>query len=280
MDVFLAGTDVTLSVPLVDKSGNPINVSTVSYRVTDQDDIEVVANTSLSSFSEGSETADILVPALKNALATGASRGLRSVELTCLVGVNTVVILTAYGIELSDPLQVGVDSFQTYSQAEFAALSMPNTPGWDAASKEERIAALIDARLHICQLSFSQLNSNINWGQDSLNFVPEGSYSTNYISANGMFMFNGNLMLLTTEQFAKLPVRFLSALRSAQIAEADNILGGDPMEKQRRAGLTMEAVGESKQSFRTGKPLELPVSRRALAYLSFFVTFSKKIGRS
>jgi len=239
----------------------------------------VVASTSLSSFSDGDATAEILVPATNNALAASQARGLRSVELTCLMGVNTIVILTAYGIELSDPLQVGVNSFQTYSQAEFTAMQVPNIPGWDAASKENRIAALMDARLHVCQLNFSQLNSNINWGQDSLNFIPEGSFNTSYISMNGMFMFNGNLTLLTPAQFAKLPPKFLAALKLAQIAEADNILGGDPLEERRRSGVTSEAIGETKSSYRIGKPLELPVSRRALAYLSYFVSFSKRIGR-
>ena len=42
----------------------------------------------------------------------------------------------------------------------------------------------------------------------------------------------------------------------------------------------LESIGESRQMFRSTKPLDLPISKRALGYISQFVTFSKKIGRA
>lgn len=279
MNVFLAGTPVTLTVPLKDKSGNPLDVSAVAYRVVDQDGVEVVTSSPLAGFIASSPEALITVLAGSNALAAGALRELRSVELSCVVSDNTVVITQTYAVEVADPLQVGLNSFQTYLQAEFTSLSVPKIVGWDNASVSERIAALIDARSHICQLNFSQLNSNINFGQDSLNYVPEGTFPTNYAGNGNLFLFNGSLSLLSPEQFVKLPSRFKDALRLAQVAEADVILGGDPIEARRRDGLMLESVGESKQMFRPGKPLELPVSRRALSYLGQFVSFSRRIGR-
>lgn len=279
MNVFLQGTDVSLIVPLKDKGGNPISVTTVQCRVTDQDDVEVLAQHSVDSFSEGDSEVVIAVLAASNTLGAGIARALRSVELTCLVEGNTIVINTAYAIELADPLQVGINSFQSYASAEFVSLDIPNTPGWDAATNQERQAALIDARSHIVQLNFTQLNSTGNWGQDSLNYVPEGSYPTNYATQNGVFMFQGDLSLMSAEQFVLLPAKFKKALCLAQVAEADAILGGDPIEDRRHKGILMEAVGEVRQMFRSGKPLELPVSRRALGYISYFVSFSKKIGR-
>ncbi|MEB0029211.1 hypothetical protein QN372_00460 [Undibacterium sp. RTI2.1] len=279
MDIFLAGTAVNLITVLSDKSGNPLKVTSIEYRISDESGTELVPLQALSSFVAESPQAVIEVSAENNIIADTAALGLRAVELHCVVAGNTIVINTGYIVELADPLVVGTNSFQTYAQAEFNAVSLPNLAGWDKSSESERIAALSDARDHIVQLSFTQLNSNVNWGQDSLNFVPEGTYSTNYVSNGDMFLFNGNLALLTPLQFSKLPDKFKLALSKAQIVEADSILGGNVVDSRRREGLLLESIGEVKQMYRSGKPLDLPVSRRALSYLSYFVTFSKKVGR-
>lgn len=280
MDIFLTGTEVTLKVPLKDKAGNDLNVTSIQYRIIDQSNNELVPLTSLTTFVSGTHDATIVVPAEKNQIASTASEELRAVELHCLISGNTVIFNTGYVVSLADPLVPGVNSLQTYTQAEFTATGLPNLTGWASASESERIAALKEARDRIVMLSFTQLNSNINWGQDSLNFVPEGSYATNYVSSGSrMFLFNGNLALLRQEQFLKLPEKFLLALRKAQVVEADSILGGDQIDARRRQGLLLETIGEVKQMFRSGKPLNLPVSSRALGHLSYFITFSKKIGR-
>lgn len=279
MQAFSAGTDVTLSVPLTDRSGNVLNVSAVLVRVTDQDGGELLPQTALDGFTAGDEEAVVTVPAAKNALETGKSRALRVIELALTVGTNTTHRTARYAIEAVDPLVVGVNSFQTYPQADFIALSIPNLAGWSAAADAERINALIEARMRIVRLNFTMLNDNGQWGQNSLNYVPEGSYKTRYIGAAGMFLFNGDLDQLDATQFMGLPERFKFALRQAQVAEADAVLGGDPMAQKRQDGLISDAVGESRQAFRLTKPLELPVSRRALGYLSAFVSLNKRISR-
>lgn len=280
MDVFSAGTAVTLSVPLQDKSGNPLVVSAIEYRVTDENSVELVAASPLAGFALGMDTALITVAAAENTLSVGVARGMRNVILKCTVGGNSIYLHVSYAIEDADPLVVGTNSFMTYSQAEFTALSLPNLDSWNAADEQSRIAALMDARSHIVQLSFTPLNSNVNWGQDSLNFIPEGAYDTDYIGNSSMFLFNGNLDLLRPEQFKSLPTRFVDALKKAQVTEADALLGGNSIEAKRREGLVQDNIGESRQTFRQSKPLELPVCRRALGYLSYFITFSKRIGRA
>lgn len=273
MNAYLHGTDVALRVPLADASGNPISVTAIEYRVTDETGAEVVARGALAGFVSGAADAVVSVPATANALATGMSRGLRVVELFCTVEGNQIVLRASYAIQQPDPLVVGVNSFQSLASAHFVALDMPNILGWDNASDAERIAALIDARERICQLSFRALNRR---GQEYLDFVPEGVRDVGRYP----FGFTGNLKDLEPASFLRLPADFLAALNKAQVAEANVILGGDPVEAKRQDGLLMDVVGESRQQFREGKPLQLPVSRRALAYLSQFVTFSKAIGRA
>lgn len=292
MEIYLAGTPVTLTVPMQDRNGNALTVASISYRVVDQAGLEVVPLTPLASFVATATEAIIEITADVNNIApvpgtinsnqidAFAVRGVRTVELILNVGGNSVVLNKSYALEPTDPLVVGVNSFQNFPQAELTSLDIPNMPGWAGASDKEKIAAMVDARAHICQLNFWMLNSNINWGQDSLNYVPEGAYQSPYASGgNHLFIFNGNLSLLTPLQFDRLPARFKAALRLAQVAEADSILGGDPVDVRRREGLLSEAIGEVRQQFRAGKPLDMPVSKRALRYLSQFVSFAKKIGR-
>lgn len=272
MNVFLAGTDVTLSLPLLDSDGNALAVETIEFRVTDEAGAEVLPRAALVEFIAESATVEIPVLAVNNTLGEGVTRGARFIELFCIVGGNTVVLNGGYVIQNVDRLAVGVNSFQTYPMAIYTATDMANLPGWDAASDDARRAALMEARHHINQLSFNALTSGNGWGQDNLNYVAEGT-------RDGFMTDSASLDSLTPAQFMQLPERFRKALCLAQIAEADVILGGDPIEKKRLEGLVADMVGESKQMFRPKTPLRLPVSRRALGYLSLWVSFAKKIGR-
>lgn len=276
MDVFTAGTEVSVVVPLTDDAGNSLSVTSIAYRITDQNSF--LFSAPLDGFVAGSTQATVTVSAAVNTLTEGISQALRSIELRCtLAGGNSIDLTTSFAIARADTLEVGVNSFQSYAQAEFTSLSVPNIDSWNAASRVARQAALIDARSHICQLSFTPLNDSVNWGQDSLNYIPEGTRSTNYVG--GMLSPGGDLGLLTAEQYAQLPPRFLDALAKAQLVEADSILGGDTIERKRMNGLVQDVIGESSQTYRQGKPLEMPVSRRALRYLSLYITYAKRIGR-
>lgn len=282
MNVFRTATDVLLTIPLVDDSGNSLDATSISYRVIDADSAEIVPSSPVADFVASEAVVTVAIPAISNTLLAGVARGLRSVELLCITAAGTVAIVTNYLIETADPLILGVNSFQTLVQAEFTSASIPNLTGWNAASTRDRIAALMDARMHINQLNFAPINGNSMWGQDSLNFVPEGATNTNFVSGNGSWLYGGDLSLISVTQFLNLPPRFATALRLAQVAEANFILGGDPEEGKRQSGLVMDQIGESRQAWRnnTSKPLQLPVCRRALSYLGQFVTFARRTNRT
>ena len=296
LNLYLSGTDVTLTVPMTDSLGNALAVNSVSYYVTDMNENVIVPATALGSFTALDAVASITVPGADNTITdppaanaiTSAqidqfnTRELRTVVLECLLSSgNTVVLKQSYGIEHPDPLTVGLNSFLTLPNAELLSLDMTGLSAWSGASDQEKIGALITARQRICQLNFWLLNSNTNWGQDNMNYVPEGAYQTPYASAgqNNMFIFNGNLGLLTPKQFSNLPARFQTALKYGQVAEADFLLGGSDTLKKRQEGMILDEIGDVKQMYRAAKPLDLPVSKKTLWYLSAFVTFSKRIGR-
>lgn len=265
MDIFLAGTPVTLTVPLQDAAGNVIEVASVEYRIVKHDGSEVLARAALTDFAGGSEVV-VEIPASLNEVAaidpaTLTSdqieavfiRESRTVELFLVDPVgNTRLASATYALEPITTLIAGTNSFQTFSQAQLVALDIPALAGWRGAADKDKIAALIEARIRICQLRFT----NISEGADV-----------------------GDLSLVTPLQFGSLTAQFKLALSRAQVVEADAILGGDPVDVRRKEGLILESIGEVKQMFRGGKPLELPVSKRALKYLSPFVSFSQRIGR-
>jgi hypothetical protein len=280
LDVFLTSTEVTLSIDLVDDAGNALNVDAVQYRVVNQDGAVVVPLANLTTFAAGDPQATVIVAASVNAMATGNTREIRSVELVCETESGTLGFAKSYGLETLAPLVTGANSFQSFPMAELTAMDMPNLGGWDGASEQDKVRAMIDAREHICQLNFNLLNSNANFGQDQLAYVPEGQYQSSYVAQNSLFIFNGDLGILNETQFAALPERFKKALRQAQLAEANAILGGESNEARRQSGIIEDEIGESRQRYRDSKPLQLPVSRRALGYLSGYVTFSKRIGRA
>lgn len=279
LDVYLTNTAVTVTVDLIDADGNSLNVTSVDYRVVDQDDRVLVARTPLTTYNAGDVQATVTISSALNALATGNVRETRTVEFIVTTDVATVGLVKTYGIENLDPLKTPDNSFQSFAMAELTAMSIPNISAYNAASEQQKIAALMDAREHIVQLNFNLLNSNVNFGQDQLAYVPEGQFVSSYVARNSLFIFNGNLGLLNATQFAALPDKFKRALRQAQIAEADAILGGDA-EQGRSQGLLEDEIGESRQKYRDTVPLRLPVCRRALGYLSYYVTFAKRIGRA
>lgn len=265
MEIFRANSDVTLVVPLVDANGNTYNVSAISYRVVNQDELEIVAPVSLATFSTGSTEAVITVPTASNQLVAGNVRELRNIELYLTEDTNAITIRYPYVIEASEVLIVGGNSFQTYAQSLLTALEISDIPGWNDASEQDRITALMDARLHINQLNFGLLTDYF----DQSNIAPFGD----------MRFLNGTLELIDPAQYVALPERLKKKLRLAQVVEADAILGGDPIKEQREAGLMSSSIGEVSQMYRSGKPLMLPVCKRALSYLSYYITFAKRIGR-
>lgn len=275
MEIFLAGTGVTSNITLADSLGNRLVVDSLEYQVTDETGADVIPRAVLPSFTANDQVASVEVPAEKNELAPGIIRALRRVTLFCNVGGNTVVVESPFAIQSGSVLQTGVNSFQTFDEALLNAMDIPNITGWDSATTQQKIAAMVEARTRLCQLNYSLLDANA-WAQDSLNFVPEGTRVVPYPST---FNFTGDITWLSVESFKGLPEYFLSALRKAQIAEASAILGGDEAFTKRRDGVVRDVVGESEQTYRSGKVLDLAVSRVSMRYLSRFVNFNLKLAR-
>lgn len=160
-----------------------------------------------------------------------------------------------------------VNSFQTYAEAAQLSREMSGLAAWTASSDIDRSKALIDAFERLIRVGY-----RVPRPDSDLQSRFDANYATE-ISPR-------HWDIVTLPEFEALPARFLRALRKAQIAEAEVILGGDLISGRRRAGLMSETVGESSMMFRPGKPLQLGVSEQALVYLTGFVNLRMTMVRS
>lgn len=252
MQAYLGGQTVTLTIPLNDAAGEVIAATAVQYRVIDQAETELVAKTTLATFTEGDAEVVVTIPAILNDLG-GLMRGLRVVELYITTEAGTSLITVEYVIEASAVLAVGVNSFQTYPAAVLIGYELPNLPGWSEASKNERMNALMAAYRNFGKLTMRHISEEV----DAMNDITK----------------------LSAAQLDALAPEYLACLRRAQVLEADYLLGGDEAGDIRRAGIMSATIGESSQFFRTQKPIEGAVCKRAMKELSRYVINTVRVGR-
>lgn len=293
MNVYISGNVVESVIALNDDAGNPIaDVVGVIYRVIDSENNELVKptvyvpdgddypeETEEPAEPETPETpenpeevladepvreepveqetiSEVIVQTSEevNALEE-TSRDIRIICLKAKTKTGAVFSLEyAYGLTIADPLQVGVNSFMTYRQAQKMAMDMPKLNNWEATSQSQRISALLEAKQRICRLAF-------DFGQIRPDMTK-------------------NLEDLSVEDFEALPIKFKTALKKAQLAEANDVLEVDSIAERRRQGLILETIGEVKQMFSSIIPAQMAVSSKAMSYLSRYLVSGKKIGRS
>lgn len=259
-----------MAVKFTDADGNDLHLVSATYRVVDDNSNELRPTTSFDI----SETTLIIPPEL-NQIASIEIDKLTSEQMD-EVRLNEVRVIEfeltlddgniypydiAYALVPRERLVVGLNSFQTLRQAYLSAMSVPNTTVWNTATEDDRIAAMIEARLRICSLRFR----DVTVGQSYL----------------GESKSIGDLGRLPPREFSALTARFRKALCLAQIAEAEEILGGgDQSSLNRRNGLVSQTIGETQEIYRSAKPVDMQVSKTALRYLSPFISLSQQIGRA
>lgn len=261
MQAYLAGNAVTLRIPLVDDNGAVVEATAIDYQVVDHLGTILVVKVALPGFVSPAEEALVTVAAPQNALAVGAVREGRQVNLFCTTSAGITYLNFGYVIEAAEILVEGDNSFQSLTHAELTAFGMPDMVGWSAATKAQKISAMLRAHQSICQFRYRY---EFDLWQDRV----ERSFGVN------------DLSLLTVEQYNELPEEFQTALRNAQVVQAEDVLNGDPNATLREQGVMSQTVGESSQMFRPGKPISLPICREAFKYLAKYVVTSVRIGRA
>lgn len=217
-----------------------------------------------------------------NTLNEDSSRDIRIICLKAKTKTGAVFSLEyAYGLTVSDPLQVGVNSFMTYRQAQKMAMDMPKLNNWESTSQSQRISALLEAKQRICRLSFDF--GQVQLDMTKQDYVVQAAGKPRCVKVGEIFgVYGGSVKLedLSVEDFEALPTKFRTALMQAQLAEANDVLEVDSIAERRRQGLILETIGEVKQMFSSIIPAQMAVSSKAMSYLSRYLASGKKIGRS
>lgn len=262
--VYAEQSDVTLTIDFTDSAGASVSPDSASYRVLNEAGVELVASTALVV---AGSSAEVTVPASVNALETGKTRAARQIELTMLVGGNTIKKSVLFLVESADIVLAYENSFQSFAQALLVSLDMPDLEIWWDKPDAERKRALIAAYRNISRLRFRvPVPSTIDVQSiEPYSHKEQGTYIN-------------EINLLTAAQFEALDDQFKSAVYQAQVAEADYLMNTESIEMKRK-DMISETIGESSNFFRSSKPLDLIVSRKTSRILGRYLDYSVSIRR-
>lgn len=259
MQSFLAGHDVTLTF---NASTLGLTLTSASYRVVDEDGIELISATGVSTSTPAA--VGITVPAVKNSIVAGKGAAARTVELT-LVGTGLAsgcaLMTSSYAITLANRLIVPSVSFQNLTSAELLAMDLASLDGWNGASDTQKVAALIEARERLCKLHFRF--DPLDWQNRVTGWFPDYK----------------DFALITLDEFNALDERFRLALKRAQVVEASELIGRSEDLMNRDAGVVSVTIGDSSRTYLQQKAARYPVSGRAMSILSRYLA-AKRLTRT
>lgn len=265
MEAYLAETPITLPVLFSDNAGNVITPSVAMYRIVDQHGNELVpitpfdlsqSNLEISAQTNTLSNKDTSIPSAEAETLTLSE--VRIVEFDLEIDGNFQPFEIVYTISPRDGLVVGFNSFQTLREAFLTSAQTSLSASWLNATNYDRTASMIEARNKICTYDFKDIITGQSRIQKSV----------------------GDLTLLSPKEFVSLSPNLKSALKIAQMIEASVILGdGDQSQILRKQGLISQTIGETQEVWRNSSPLDLPLSKEALRYLSRFIVTGKRIAR-
>jgi hypothetical protein len=254
-----AGKAGTITVTLVDDNGAAVQASAVSWKLFDEVGNELFAGT-VDSFNANDPTARVDLTAEQT--TTTEPMVARELIVECTTATDTVEVREAFLIVSAVPLTVAENTFQTLTESLLTRAEFASLPGWDRATRDQQIAAMIQAYRHIVRvpLTLQALPDTYNrinwWGRK----VP--------------------LARLDAAEFNELPLAFRRAVKRAQLAEANVLLGGDRVGDKIRAGIVSETTGESSMFFNSKPYLNLPISKQAYEELKSFVRLVVQVARA
>jgi hypothetical protein len=243
-------------------------ITALSYRVLDQDDVELVPETALT-YVANQQTATVTVNAANNALPSGVTAAARVVYLFAVVTGQAVAktwITQTYKLAKLSRLEVPSGSFLTLAGADVVATDLLGVEAFTSAPEASRVSALMEAHERLCRVSYR--------------FEPDKDRAT-YGIGGDIFSDAFDLGDVTLSEFNALPQEFLFALKRAQVIEASNVLtkSSDPLAIDRESGLTNITIGESSRSWSPHRNAKSPVCPRAARMLARWIA-GLKIGRA
>lgn len=261
MDRFAPNAETSVEIDLVSKGGESITATSVTYDLYDDEQNKLV-DQGTASFDADKVT--VVVSAAHNT-TTGSLAG-----RTIVAFVNTAdgahLLTKNYILESTSFLSVPSESSMTVLQADMLSTRVAQTvsDAWGYADDSEKRTTMEEAWVRVTRLN---LNPWIR-GEIPDDTLPDSVKCGPFTVSD-----------LTSDQWALLPTHFKEALKRAQFIEACVLLDGDPTWERRQDGLISKTVGESSEMFRSGKPINAPLSPKSMKEISGYIVRTISISR-
>ncbi|UIN38279.1 hypothetical protein [Methylobacterium oryzae] len=211
------------------------------------------------------------VPASVNALPVDVPLAVRVVEVELTTADGVIELRESVLLRAGLRLRYLVNSFGTYERLVMAAADMPRIESFNALEQTDQEPALIEAFRRLTRFGYRVLPPGYDDGCDR-SFNTIGGVIDRIVPREWQAM--------TPEWFETLNPDFRSALLRAQVQEANAILTSGTADEARSQGLLSKTTGESSAMFRSGKPLELGISKETLAHLTGFIEIRSRLARA
>lgn len=238
--------------------------TTATYRVLDEEGIELLASAAVSGYTAGDTEATVVVDVLENTLADGATFGAREIQVVLSNGTSTETVRSSYRLYANAILQVPKNSFMTLTMAEMLAEEVVGLSYWTTADEDSRTKCLLHA---FTRLSVLLARDTTKYARDYAGY--DSDFAGHGMSSGSVF----RIADLSVSEWDATSPEFKRAFRLAQLVEVDNMLNpGSASDGNVRSIV----IGESSRTFFI--PTKSPASLPAMKYLARFLA-SPRVGR-
>lgn len=265
-----AGCAFTVTVPFLNAQGVAVQPTGIVVTVLDEDG-RVLHGPEIPTASLEDEELVYKVPAEVNALATGTALAVRVVEVELSTADGPMEIRQSFLLRAGLRLRTFENSFAAYERLVMFAVDMPRIDAFNAAEQAEREPALIEAYQRLTRFGYRVRPA----GYDE-----DDEFDFNKVAGCIERIVPREWQIMDLETWAQFPTDFRDAMVRAQVQEANAILTRGTAEENRASGLLSKTTGESSAMFRSGKPLDLGISRETIAHLTGFIEIRARISRS
>lgn len=266
----------TFTISVLDDAGVIVPAVSASWELFDARGVSIAAG-AIADFDPIADSVTFQVDASDLALPDGSSSVGREIVVFLTDSASETTELRDYFLVVSSqPLALMQNSFITYPEALALRGEFAQLPGWDANERTAQAAALAQAHRNICRMSFKVPGHNGSADNQKKAYWGTGAESIFYDRGGRRV----RVSTLTLEEFDALPEKFARALKRAQIAEADALLGGNPIADKRKAGIISETIGETSAFFQSKPYLNLPITRAAYEEVQRYVYMKIGVERS
>jgi len=242
MKSFLQNNDVHVQIDFKTEEGEPVDVASAEYEVTDDED-QVLQTGTVSEFSSPLQ---LTVNAENNALSDSAGASVRAVSLI-MTGVdgNTYRNTVYYFVVREQRLQPFSNSFMSFNKA----------------------LSLIPR--------LTKINFNGNRGELITALMESYDMITRFPLNKGIFGHSVPSLV----DWKVVPDVVIDDFRKAQLIQASILLQEDPNEELRESGVFSKTVGESSTTFFRSKPVDNMIHKRAWRYIARYIDNSVVVTR-